>query len=343
MQIFSKNKKKFGSEFTIFRNFFYQEERGTFIGQPLEKAMLSLAQKVGLSNIRSKFIRMSEIPFSAEHKWMAVKAKPSDETSGAKYYVKGAPEVILSRCEHTFKKSNFSSDSKALSDSEKEKLQLEASELASKGLRVLAFASGEKTDRLTFHGFVGFIDPPRPGIKATIASLQRAGIEIKMITGDSRETAEAVAMSLGIADRCISIEGRELDTLSKGDLFRKVAVANVYYRVSPRHKLKIVKLLQEHTNIVCMTGDGVNDAAALKCANIGVAMGLSGTDVSKEASDMILSNDDLGSVVAAVEEGKAIFNNIRNFVCFQLSTSIAALSLITISSFFNLPNPVSKN
>ena len=210
----------------------------------------------------------------------------------------------------------------------------------------MCFASGEKLDKLTFHGFVGFIDPPRPGIKDTIQKLKSAGIELKMITGDSKETAEAVTISLGMlsdkqGSKCQSLSGKELDSLDKQELFKKVASANVYYRVSPRHKLTIVKLLQEHNYIVGMTGDGVNDAAALKRANIGVAMGISGTDVSKEAADMILSNDDLSSVMAAVEEGKAIFNNIRNFVTFQLSTSIAALSLIALSTISNLPNPVS--
>jgi len=325
----------------------YLEDSNTYVGSPMETAMLNLAQKVGLDKARSGFIRLNEIPFNSEHKWMAVKTKTvGDSKTGdssenlTKYYVKGASEVILERCCSTFKKSGVS----AMSASEREKLLIEACNLAKSGLRVLSFASGEKLDKLTFHGFVGFIDPPRPGIKDTIQKLKYAGIELKMITGDSKETAEAVTMSLGMLpenqQHCKSLSGTDLDSLEKHELFKQVASANVYYRVSPRHKLEIVKLLQEHNYIVGMTGDGVNDAAALKRANIGVAMGISGTDVSKEAADMILSDDDLSSVVAAVEEGKAIFNNIRNFVTFQLSTSIAALSLIALSTILDMPNPL---
>jgi len=195
-------------------------------------------------------------------------------------------------------------------------------------------------NQLCFHGFVGFIDPPRPGIINTIKRLRDYGIELKMVTGDSKETAEAVAVSLGLTDKCVSLSGSELDQMSENSIFNKCINANVYYRVTPKHKLAIVKILQKHGIIVGMTGDGVNDAPALRGANIGIAMGKTGTDVSKEAADMILQDDDLASVVSAVEEGKAIFNNIRNFVCFQLSTSIAALSLIALSTLSHLPNPL---
>nr|DBA16717.1 TPA: hypothetical protein GDO54_002259 [Pyxicephalus adspersus] len=194
---------------------------------------------------------------------------------------------------------------------------------------VLALASGPELGNLVFLGLIGIIDPPRSGVSEAVQILLDSGVSVKMITGDALETAQAIAIS-----------GEELDRLDEASLSSVVTKVSVFYRTSPKHKLKIIKALQRTGAIVGMTGDGVNDAVALKSADIGVAMGKTGTDVSKEAADMILVDDDFSTIMNAIEEGKGIFHNIKNFVRFQLSTSISALSLITLSTIMNLPNPL---
>lgn len=208
-------------------------------------------------------------------------------------------------------------------------------------LQVLALASGPDLGQLTFLGLVGIIDPPRTGVKEAVTTLIASGVSIKMITGDSQETAIAIASRLGLYSKTSqSVSGEEVDTMEVQHLSQIVPKVAVFYRASPRHKMKIIKSLQKNGSVVAMTGDGVNDAVALKAADIGVAMGQTGTDVCKEAADMILVDDDFQTIMSAIEEGKGIYNNIKNFVRFQLSTSIAALTLISLATLMNFPNPL---
>lgn len=307
-------------------------------GQPTEGALLAAAAKVGLSNARNRYTRLQEWPFSSETKFMAVKCcvnygKPQD----VEYFMKGALERVLERCSH------YLSSAGALPIQEAQRVDYiqHGAHLGTMGLRVLALAYGHDMSSMVFVGMVGIMDPPRDGVRDAIYTLMGSGVNIKMVTGDSEQTAKAVGARLGLyAAGAVAMSGDELDSLEMGQLRRVIGQVGVFYRTTPRHKLKIVKALQENGVVVGMTGDGVNDAVALKSAEIGISMGISGTDVSKEASDMILVDDDFTTILNAIEEGKGIFYNIRNFVRFQLSTSIAALSLIAVSTFMRLPNPL---
>jgi len=211
-------------------------------------------------------------------------------------------------------------------------------------LRVLALARGDEGAKLTFLGLVALQDPPRPGVPTAVKVLAEAGTRTVMLTGDARETAIAIGDQIGLFGdqrpiRSGAVSGEDLDRMGDADLQTVVRSVQVFYRVSPRHKVRIVAALQSHGLIVAMTGDGVNDGVAVKRADVGIAMG-SGTDVCKEAADVILLNDDFSTILSAIEEGKSIFLNIRNFLRFQLSTSIAALSLISISTLMDTPNPL---
>uniref|UniRef100_A0A671Q0M1 Calcium-transporting ATPase n=1 Tax=Sinocyclocheilus anshuiensis TaxID=1608454 RepID=A0A671Q0M1_9TELE len=282
----------------------------TLMGRPTEGALIALAMKMGLEGLQQEFVRLEEIPFSSEQKWMAVRDKPGI------FFVKGAYEQIIRFCT-TY---NSRGDALPLTHQQRELYQQQKSYMGTAGLRVLAFASGSEMGALSFLGLVGIIDPPRAGVKEAVATLICSGVAVKMITGDSKETAVSIGMTFN----------HVIPFLSQ----------LVFYRASPRHKLKIVKSLQNIGAVVAMTGDGVNDAVALKAADIGVAMGQTGTDVCKEAADMILVDDDFQTILSAIEEGKGIYNNIKNFVRFQLSTSIAALTLISLATLMNFPNPL---
>uniref|UniRef100_A0AAY4A7A7 Calcium-transporting ATPase n=1 Tax=Denticeps clupeoides TaxID=299321 RepID=A0AAY4A7A7_9TELE len=288
------------------------------MGKPTEGALIALAMK----GIQQDYVRLEEHPFSSEKKWMAV-------CSPGTYFMKGAYEQVIRYC------TSYNSKGTALllNNQQRELYQQQKSYMGTAGLRVLAFASGTEIGSLTFLGLVGIIDPPRAGVKEAVGTLISAGVAVKMITGDSQETA-------------VSIGELVCTCIYKGNFFifslfpsRLLQIA-VFYRTSPGHKLKIVKSLQNNGAVVAMTGDGVNDAVALKAADIGVAMGQTGTDVCKEAADMILVDDDFRTIMSAIEEGKGIYNNIKNFVCFQLSTSIAALTLISLATLMNFPNPL---
>jgi len=199
---------------------------------------------------------------------------------------------------------------------------------------------------LVFAGLVAMQDPPRAKVADSIDILAQSGVRTLMLTGDAKETAVAIAHQIRLINSSsnyegqVAVSGPELDKYSDDDLKELVEVASVYYRVTPRHKLRIVKALQSHGHIVAMTGDGVNDGVAVKCADVGIAMGRAGSDVCKEASDVILLDDDFSTILSSIEEGKSIFYNIRNFVSFQISTSIAALALISMSTLTNSPNPL---
>uniref|UniRef100_A0A671M1H2 Calcium-transporting ATPase n=1 Tax=Sinocyclocheilus anshuiensis TaxID=1608454 RepID=A0A671M1H2_9TELE len=282
----------------------------TLMGRPTEGALIALSMKMGLEGLQQEFVRLEEIPFSSEQKWMAVRDKP------AVFFVKGAYEQIIRFCTSY----NSKGGTLPLTHQQRELFQQQKSYMGTAGLRVLAFASGSEMGALTFLGLVGIIDPPRAGVKEAVATLISSGVAVKMITGDSQETAVSIGMTFKLVNPFLS--------------------QLVFYRASPRHKLKIVKSLQNIGAVVAMTGDGVNDAVALKAADIGVAMGQTGTDVCKEAADMILVDDDFQTILSAIEEGKGIYNNIKNFVRFQLSTSIAALTLISLATLMNFPNPL---
>uniref|UniRef100_A0A8C5CK02 Calcium-transporting ATPase n=1 Tax=Gadus morhua TaxID=8049 RepID=A0A8C5CK02_GADMO len=294
----------------------------TLLGRPTEGALLALAMKAGLESVQQEFVRLEEQPFTSENKWMAVRCvhRTQQDQPGV-FFMKGAYEQVIRYC--TF----FNSQGAAvpLSQQQRELFQQQKSYMGTAGLRVLAFASGPQMGSLTFLGLVGIIDPPRSGVKEAIGTLIGSGVAIKMITGDSQETAVSIGTPVCLPV-CLSVSiGTPIV---------------VFYRASPRNKLKIVKSLQNIGAVVAMTGDGVNDAVALKAADIGVAMGLTGTDVCKEAADMILVDDDFATILSAIEEGKGIYNNIKNFVRFQLSTSIAALTLISLATLMNFPNPL---
>ncbi|KAF7410035.1 hypothetical protein HZH68_004416 [Vespula germanica] len=216
-----------------------------------------------------------------------------------------------------------------------------AYDIGQQGLRVIGLARGSSLQDLVYVGLVGICDPPRSHVRESIATLMNSGVKVKMVTGDAKETAVAIASMIGL-DTLHSrlMSGDEIDSMSEHQLEQLIENVSVFYRVTPKHKLCIVKALQREGNIVGMTGDGVNDGVALKKADIGIAMGKNGTDVCKEAADMILVDDDFGTIIAAIEEGKGIFHNIRNFVRFQLSTSIAALSLIALATLMGVPNPL---
>ncbi|XP_040978067.1 calcium-transporting ATPase type 2C member 1 isoform X5 [Aquila chrysaetos chrysaetos] len=252
-------------------------------------------------------------------------------------FMKGAYEQVIRYCTSY----NCKGQTLPLVQQQREQYQQEKTSMGSAGLRVLALASGPELGQLTFLGLVGIIDPPRTGVKEAVTTLITSGVTIKMITGDSQETAVAIASRLGLYSKnSQAISGEEIDDLDIQQLSQITPKVAVFYRASPRHKLKIIKSLQNNGAVVAMTGDGVNDAVALKAADIGVAMGQTGTDVCKEAADMILVDDDFQTIMSAIEEGKGIYNNIKNFVRFQLSTSIAALTLISLATLMNFPNPL---
>ncbi|XP_023082581.1 calcium-transporting ATPase type 2C member 2 [Piliocolobus tephrosceles] len=311
--------------------------KNAVMGQPTEGALMALAMKMDLSDIKNSYVRKKEIPFSSEQKWMAVKCSLKTEDQEDIYFMKGALEEVIRYCTMY----NNGGIPLPLTPQQRSFCLQEEKRMGSLGLRVLALASGPELGRLTFLGLVGIIDPPRVGVKEAVQVLSESGVSVKMITGDALETALAIGRNIGLCNgKLKAMSGEEVDSVEKGELADCVGKVSVFFRTSPKHKLKIIKALQESGAIVAMTGDGVNDAVALKSADIGIAMGQTGTDVSKEAANMILVDDDFSAIMNAVEEGKGIFYNIKNFVRFQLSTSISALSLITLSTVFNLPSPL---
>uniref|UniRef100_A0A8D1XCC4 Calcium-transporting ATPase n=1 Tax=Sus scrofa TaxID=9823 RepID=A0A8D1XCC4_PIG len=312
--------------------------KNTVMGQPTEGALIALAMKMDLSEIKDSYVRKKEIPFSSEQKWMAVQCSPRNEEQPEDvHFMKGAFEQVIRYCT-TY---NTGGIPLPLTPQQRALWQQEEKRMGSLGLRVLALASGPELGRLTFLGLVGIIDPPRAGVKEAVHVLSKSGMSVKMITGDALETALAIGRTIGLCSETPSaMSGEEVESMEQGKLAERVGQVSVFFRTSPKHKLKIIKALQESGAIVAMTGDGVNDAVALKSADIGIAMGQMGTDVSKEAANMILVDDDFSAIMNAVEEGKGIFHNIKNFVRFQLSTSISALSLIALSTVCDLPSPL---
>lgn len=317
----------------------YPRRRDRFQGDPTEIALVVSAAKAGLDQktLQRKNPRIYEIPFSSERKMMS-----TVHNFGKKkiMFTKGAPEVLLKTCS----KIMINGKVKKLSVKDRKTILQKNSEFAKKSLRVLGFAYKEIKGRpvekdLVFLGLQGMIDPPREEAKEAIKVCNEAGIRVIMITGDNKETALAVAHELGLKGKAIT--GEELD---KKGVSKVIDEVSIYARVSPEHKLKIVDALKKQNHVVAMTGDGVNDAPALKKADIGIAMGITGTDVSKEASDMVLTDDNFKSIVNAVEEGRGIFDNIKKFVYFLLSSNLSEvlviLFAIIIGPFLGAPLPL---
>ncbi|KAK3986678.1 hypothetical protein QBC44DRAFT_133941 [Cladorrhinum sp. PSN332] len=349
-----------------------RDQASTFtrwVGQPTDVAMLDLLDRFKEHDIRESIgHRVVETPFSSERKWMGVVIGSEGGKSDKEFaYIKGAIDKVLDTCD-----TYVTGDGRefVLDAARREEAIQAAEKLAATGLRVIAFASGpvnksaknRRSDSpgsaadhykgLTFAGLVGMSDPPRPGVGRSIRKLMRGAVKVIMITGDAETTALAIGKQLGMAVATATehsanqvtvrpvLRGDEIDAMSDEDLARAMDHTTIFARTNPDHKMKIVRALQSRGDIVAMTGDGVNDAPALKKADIGIAMGMHGTDVAKEAADMILTDDDFSTILHAIEEGKAIFNNIQNFLTFQLSTSAAGLSLVLICTALGFKSPL---
>ena len=318
------------------------------IGDPTEAALLTAAAKSGIwKEFQEKeFTFMDEIPFDSERKKMTIIRKNKERVIA---FVKGAPDVLLEDCSHIEDNGII----RQITQEDKKNILKINNEFANRAMRVLAFAyrnleeSSSKYEansvekQLVVLGLIAMIDPPRPEAKEAVAKCKQAGIKTVMITGDHKNTAIAIARELGFfKEGSIAFSGEELDGLSEDALLEVIENVPVYARVSPEHKLRIVRAWRKKGHIVAMTGDGVNDAPAVKEADIGVAMGITGTDVTKEVSDMVITDDNFASIVAAVEEGRGIYDNIRKFVHYLLSCNAGEILVMFASSLIGLPVPL---
>ncbi len=318
------------------------DDRWEIRGDPTEGALIVAAAKAGLDKRRLQVAnpRIDEIPFTSESKRMTTLHATA---GGTLAYAKGAPEVILASCTQLL---TGEGGTRELDADNRQAVRRAAAAMAADALRVLAVAY--KTDAdiadaerdMVFAGLVGMIDPPRPEAYAAIETCRRAGIKPVMITGDHPATAQAIAQELGLSTTEQVVGGAELEALSDEELERRVHAIDVYARVSPEHKLRVVEAWQKRGNVVAMTGDGINDAPALKKADIGIAMGITGTDVSKEAAAMTLTDDNFASIVAAVEEGRAIFANIKKYLMYLLSSNLGEIGLIAGAMLAGMPLPL---
>ncbi|NQV09039.1 calcium-translocating P-type ATPase, SERCA-type [Candidatus Woesearchaeota archaeon] len=300
---------------------------GEVIGDPTEAALLVSAGKLGLNKqtLQKENKRVNEIPFDSERKRMTT---IHETRSGRIALTKGAVDVVIELCDFILENGRV----RKITEQDKKRVIETNNRFAKDALRVLGFAYRNvlrefKEEKLVFVGMQGMIDPPRDGVKEAIAKCKKAGIKVVMITGDYQLTAEAVAKEIGLTGK--SITGKELNNIE--DLRTIVEDTNIYARVNPSHKVMIVKALEENGHVVAVSGDGVNDAPALKAGEIGVAMGITGTDVAKEASDMILTDDNFASIVNAVEEGRNIYNNIKKFVQYLLSSNMGEILTIFLA------------
>ncbi|TVR02679.1 MAG: cation-transporting P-type ATPase [Spirochaetaceae bacterium] len=318
-----------------------EEGRWSVEGTPTEGALITLAHKGGLAQWNPD--RIDSLPFESEHKYMAT-LNETDE--GRRIYLKGAPERVLDRCSSQMK----GSDSE---DLDRESWQERVDVIAGRGERVLALAvreESESTDSIghddlqegfTLLGLVGIIDPPRDEVVQAIAECHEAGIRVMMITGDHAITAGAIAEKLGIESSEEPVTGSDIESMDDEALLDCVKTHSVFARTSPEHKLRLVKALQQRGNLVAMTGDGVNDAPALKRSDIGIAMGIKGTEVTKEAAEMVLADDNFASIVHAVEEGRTIYDNIRKTILYLLPANGAEASVIIVALLLGLTLPIS--
>ncbi|MEA5496254.1 cation-translocating P-type ATPase [Limnoraphis robusta] len=324
----------------------------TILGDPTEGALLALAGKAGISKSTwdAQMPRRAEIPFSSERKRMSVICQDADAAIRKKnahfqMFTKGSPELILERCDHV----QTADQSIPLEPEHRQQILEQNDQLAAEGLRVIGFAYKPLNDlpaspdedsseqELIWLGLVGMLDAPRPEVREAVKRCREAGIRPVMITGDHQLTATSVAQQLGISQSGETVlTGQQLQQLSQAELEQQVKQVSVYARVAPEHKLRIVQALQKRGEFVAMTGDGVNDAPALKQADIGIAMGITGTDVSKEASDMILLDDNFATIVAATEEGRVVYSNIRRFVKYILGSNIGEVLTIAAAPLLGL-------
>ncbi|HET8687251.1 MAG TPA: cation-transporting P-type ATPase, partial [Methanosarcina sp.] len=333
---------------------FEENQKWEIKGDPTEAALVVAAAKAGFRKVKldQKYPRFGEIPFSSERKRMTTFNKleagsGSFPVKGLIAFSKGAPEIILGSCTKIF----LDGEIKSLSPEIKQLIAGKVREMADQALRVMALSfrpldedtfpkkisSGERAaekveEDMVFSGLLGMRDPPREEVKVAIQKCADAGIKTVMITGDHKITASAIAKELGILkENDLTLTGSELDNLGDAEFEDKVEKVSVYARVYPTHKLRVIDAFKKKGYVVAMTGDGVNDAPALKAADMGIAMGITGTDVSKEASSMILTDDNFASIVAAVEEGRNIFKNIKNFITYGLSAHISEVLIVLIS------------
>lgn len=300
-----------------------------YVGDHTEVALLEYADKCGFE-YDAKIL--GGIAFSSERKMMSVAA---EHGGGTRLYVKGGADVLLKKCDTVFTERGIL----PLDDKTRKEIDKRIKEMSSKAMRVLAFAEGAflhevREENLTFLGLAAMLDPPKEGAKEAVLACKRAGVRTVMITGDSADSAFAIAKRLSIAsDFKEVVTGDEIDAMGEEEFFRRVKGYAVYARVSPKHKTEIVRALQSHGEVVAMTGDGVNDAPSIKTADIGVAMG-SGTDVTKNAADMVITDDDFQTVTHAIEEGRNVFYNIKKTISFFLATNLAEVLAVLVVSLF---------
>ena len=327
----------------------WDEEKGEAVGEPTECALVNDAAKAGMKGLDVEHPRVGEAPFDSGRKMMSVVVEEADGTF--EQYTKGGPDVVLSRCTHVYENGEIV----PMTDARREEILTANKAMADQALRVLALSSRTYTEKpsdfspaalehdLVFCGLSGMIDPVRPEVTAAIAEAKEAGIRAVMITGDHIDTAVAIAKDLGIvSDASQAITGAQLDKISDEDFKEKVTDISVYARVQPEHKARIVDAWKSRGNIVAMTGDGVNDAPSIKRADIGVGMGITGTDVTKNVADMVLADDNFATIINAVEEGRRIYDNIRKVIQFLLSANIAEVLSVFVATLigFTIFQPV---
>ena len=335
-------------------NMEFKEDKADLTGDPTEIALLVFVYKSGVrkDKTNSEFPRIQEIPFSSERKMMTTIHRSSCNNSGMhEAYIKGACEVVLSRC------SKIVVDNKSLSltDDMRNRILAANDDMAKRGLRVLALAYKHLKDlqqdveqNLLFLGLVGMMDPPRKEVVDSIAQCKSAGIDVVMITGDHKLTAISLASEIGIIDdksmikrdMGVVVSGQELETMDVTSLSEEVDYIKIYSRVSPEHKLKIVQSLKNKGHIVAMTGDGINDAPALKGADIGIAMGITGSQVAKESASIILADDNFATIVSAIKEGRTIFDNVKKYLVYLLSVNLGEIIILTFSVIMGWPLPL---
>ncbi|MDI6822340.1 MAG: calcium-translocating P-type ATPase, SERCA-type [Actinomycetota bacterium] len=332
---------------------------GKPVGDPTEGALLIAAEKVGLKKdaLEKQAPRLNEIPFDSERKRMTTVHKlvggpacrqvgQESRVEGYVALVKGAPEVVLTRCSNIYR-----GGIKPLSEEERKGLLHKNGSMARRGYRVLAMAYREFSEPpeiepealekdLTFVGLVGMTDPPRSEVYGAIKTCHKAKVQVAMVTGDHKLTAETIAKEIDLLDRKQVITGPELKEISEEELTSRIEEIAVYARVDPKDKIKIIKAFKNRGHIVGMTGDGVNDAPAVKMADIGIAMGIAGTDVTKEASDITLTDDNFATIVTAIREGRSIFDNIKKFILFLLSCNVSEVLTMFLAMIAGLPLPL---